>query len=136
MVGPIPLLLAAGIFIRKKKILTPEQIEGLKTLVIKFALPAALFLTFLKMELKLSLIALPAFVFFLCLLTYGYGHLRYLRNRDLNPAFPYLMSSFEFGMLGLILFSAAFGGDNLGKLAIAGLGQEFFVWFVESIPGF
>jgi len=129
-VGPILILLGAGIFIRKKEILSSQQIEGLKTLVVKFALPAALFLTFLKMELKVSLIAFPVFIFLLCLLTYAYGHLRSRRNRGLNPAFPYLMSSFEFGMLGLILFAAAFGRENLGKLAIAGLGQEFFVWFV------
>ena len=129
-VGPILLLLGAGILIRKKRILSGEQVDGLQVLIVKFALPSALFLTFLKMELKLSLIALPGFAFFLCALTYVFGHIRLRKNPSLNPAFPYMMSSFEFGMLGLILFTAAFGAENLGKLAITALGQEFFVWFI------
>lgn len=128
--GPIILFLAAGVLIRKKEILSAAQIEGVKILVIRFALPSALFLTFLNMELKPSLMALPVFTFLLCALTYGYGWVRFRRNPALNPAFPYLMSSFEFGMLGLILFTAAFGRENLGKLAITALGQEFFVWFI------
>ena len=129
-IGPIIILLLLGIFIRKKEILSSDNMEGIKKLIVTIALPCALFLAFLTMDLNLSLIILPVFVFFLCAITYVYGILRQKRNETFQSTFPYIMSSFEFGMLGLVLYAEAFGVENLGKLAIAALGQEFFVWFV------
>lgn len=129
-IGPILFLLFLGILIRKTSILEPVHIAGLQTLVVKIVLPAALFLTFLRISLHWDYVLLPLFIFLLCALTYGYGLLRQRLRPSPVASFPFLMSSFEFGMLGITLYAAAFGESRLGNIAIMGLGQEFFVWFI------
>jgi hypothetical protein len=128
-IGPILILLISGMLLRTMHVIDPPHVQGLQILVLKVILPSALFLTFLDMRLHVNYILLPLFAFFLCAVTYAYGFAMRKKFRE-PPAFRYLMSSFEFGMMGITLFVAAFGQQQLGKIAIIGLGQEFFVWFV------
>ena len=47
-----------------------------------------------------------------------------------HPYFPFLMTGFEYGMLGVSLFGSAYGLENIGYIAVADLGHELFIWFV------
>jgi predicted permease len=40
------------------------------------------------------------------------------------------VTGFEYGMLGVSLFGAAYGLDRIGYIAVADLGHEIFIWFV------
>jgi len=44
--------------------------------------------------------------------------------------FPYLTTGFEYGMLAVSLFGAAYGLDKIGYIAVVDLGHEIFIWFV------
>ena len=50
--SPVIILVFLGAFIRKVRILSSVQIEGLQALVLKIVLPAALFLTFIHLEME------------------------------------------------------------------------------------
>jgi predicted permease len=44
--------------------------------------------------------------------------------------FPFLATGFEYGMLGVSLFGAAYGLEAVGTIAVVDLGHEIFIWFV------
>jgi predicted permease len=69
-------------------------------------------------------------VFVLCVALYGLGRVLQ-RERDIQREyFPFLMTGFEYGMLGVSLFGSAYGLENIGYIAVVDLGHEIFIWFV------
>lgn len=127
---PILLLLLLGYTTRRTGFLTDELVTGLRKIVVNLALPAVLFLSFTVVELKASFLLLSGFIFILCVLLYGLGRLLQPRLASDHEYFPFLMTGFEFGMLGISLFGSAYGIANLGYMAVIGLGHEIFIWFV------
>lgn len=94
------------------------------------ALPAVLFIAFLDMELQSSYLGLFGLILALCILLFGFG---FLLRRILgiqHEYFPFLMTGFEFGMVGITLFGTAYGLSNVGYIAIVDLSHELFIWFV------
>jgi uncharacterized protein (DUF486 family) len=132
---PVLLIIVIGWLMRKKNIISGSTINDLKQLILNLALPFTLFLSFSKTALEARYILIVVFVFLLCMIMYGFGFL--LKHRQ--PAVfgslyaPWFMSGFEFGMIGIGLFSALFGTENLPLITLIGLGHEFFAWFV-AIP--
>ena len=129
-VFPIILLLLLGGWIRRKNFLADTTIEELRKIVVSFALPAILFISFLNIEMKWSYIIIFGIVFLLCILLFLLG--KYIGGKFARPYsyFPYLTTGFEYGMLGVSLFGAAYGLDNIGYIAVVDLGHEIFIWFV------
>lgn len=58
------------------------------------------------------------------------GKLLHRKTQREHEYFPFLMTGFEAGMLGISLFGTAYGLDRVGFLAVVDLGQELFIWFV------
>lgn len=59
--------------------------------------------------------------------------LGYLINRIKalhHPVVPFITSGCTYGLLGLPLYAAIFGIENVGKISILGIGHEFFVWII------
>lgn len=127
---PILLLIFLGYSLRRIGFLSEEIVEGFKKIVVNIALPAVLFLSFLQVEFQASLIVVFVAVFGLCLLLYGIGRLLKPRAAPEHLYFPFLMTGFEYGMLGISLFGSAYGLSNLPFIAVIGLGHEIFIWFV------
>jgi len=126
---PILLLIVLGNQLRKRQWLAEATIDDLKWLTINIALPSVLFLSFLNLELKVSYLAIMGVIFALCVLMYGAGYVvQHIFKID-HPYFPMLVTGFEFGMLGVSLFGSAYGLENIGYIAVIGLGHEFFIWF-------
>jgi predicted permease len=127
---PILLLMALGYWVRRRGFLAQTTIDDLRKVVVNLALPAVLFISFLGIELRPSYFVLFGVVFSLCVLLFLLGLLlkRLLHIRD--PYFPYLVTGFEYGMLGVSLFGAAYGLDKIGYIAVVDLGHEVFIWFV------
>lgn len=127
---PILLLLALGNFIRARRMLSFETVEELKGLVVNVALPAVLFMAFLEMRMERAYLGLFLVILLICLAMLLYG---YILRRALSIRFgyyPFLMTGFEFGMVGISLFGSAYGLANLGYIAIVDLSHELFIWFV------
>jgi malate permease and related proteins len=129
---PVFLIIAIGSIFRSKGILSGPIVEGLKKLIINLGLPAVLFLSFLTMELKSRYLLLFAAVFLLCLLLFLAG--KGLKRLSLVtvPLAPFFFTGFEFGMVGVALFSSLFGLENLHYILLLGLGHEIFIWFVYA----
>lgn len=127
---PILLLIGLGAWIRRARFLSEATMDDLKRLVIGVALPAALFLSFLEIKLEVSYLAVFGLVFCLCVALYFFG----LATRKIlgkgREYYPFLMTGFEYGMLGVSLFGSAWGLDKIGYIAVIALGHEVFIWFV------
>jgi len=127
---PILLLISLGYWARHKNFLNETTIEGLRKIVVNLALPAVLFISFLHVELQSSYFFIFGFTFLLCIFLFLLGQL--IRKLFGVPYsyFPYLTTGFEYGMLGISLFGAAYGIEKVGYIAVADLGHEIFIWFV------
>ena len=127
---PIFLLLSLGVIIRRRQFLSESTIDDLRKIVVNLALPAVLAISFLGIDLEPTYLAIFALTFALCVVLFGLGN---LLKRWLNIPyiyFPFLMTGFEYGMLGVSLFGSAYGLENIGYIAVADLGHELFIWFV------
>jgi len=129
---PVFLILAVGVFFRFKGILSDEIVGGLKKLIINLGLPAVFFLSFITMELKSSYIIFFISTFLICLLLFFVGTLFQKFKSFRIPLLPFFFTGFEFGMVGVALFSSLFGLENLHYILLLGLGHEFFIWFVYA----
>jgi predicted permease len=127
---PILFLISLGYWARRRNFLTEATIDELRKIVVNLALPAVLFISFLSIELKLSYLVIFGVIFSLCILLFLLGMLikKQLNIRD--AYFPYLTTGFEYGMLGISLFGAAYGLEKIGYIAVTDLGHEIFIWFV------
>lgn len=127
---PILFLIFLGHWIRRRNFLAESTIEDLRKIAVNLALPAVLFTSFLQIQLKSAYFVIFGLIFILCVGMFGLG--QWLRRRLNLPYtyFPFLMTGFEYGMLGISLFGSAYGLEKIGYLAIVDLGHEIFIWFV------
>jgi len=127
---PIILLLAIGKWIQTRKLIFESSVVDIKKIVVNLALPSVLFLSFLTVELQ------PAYIWFIpvilgyCVLIYFLGNFFHKRGWITEEYFPFLTTGFESGMMGISLFSAAYGLGQIGKFAIIDFGQEMFIFFI------
>ncbi len=127
----ITILLAIGWLMRRSKLLHDNVIDGLKTIIIKIALPAVLFTAFAQVRLQWSYMILFAVFILYCFLLHLAGDLAHKASPKL---FPYshtgsFTTGFEFGMIGVGLFGALWGMDKLPVIMLVGFGHELFIWF-------
>ena len=127
---PIILLIALGFWTRRSGFLTPRTIDELRKIVVNLALPAVLFIAFLDLELESRYAVVVATTFLLGVVLFLLGRALQPRFGAQHGYFPYLMTGFEAGMLGISLYGAAYGLDHVGSFAIVDLGHEIFIWFV------
>ncbi len=127
---PILILIGLGYWIRRNGFLDPQTIEALKRIVVNLALPAVLFISFLNIELQSQYLVLFVVMFGVCVALFGFGS--WLRGRlgVQYGYFPFLITGFEYGMLGVSLFGSAYGLESIGYIAVVDLGHEIFIWFV------
>ncbi len=126
---PILFLLFLGFWMRRAAFVSEEVVEGLRKIVVNVALPAVLFISFLSVELEPSFVALAVLIFGLCVALYFLGGFLGPRVQPDHPYFKFLMTGFEYGMLGVSLFGSAYGLRNIGIFAVVDLGHELFIWF-------
>ena len=127
---PILLLISLGIWIRRKGFLADKTIDELRKVVVNIALPAVLFISFLNIELKSAYFVIFVVLFSLCVLLFFLGKVIEKQFNIEYSYFPYLITGFEYGMLAISLFGAAYGLDKIGHIAVVDLGHEIFIWFV------
>lgn len=128
---PIIVLLLIGYLLKRRKTFSDYVVDDLKKILLTIALPAVLFDAFSTMKLQLSYTFLFFMIFLYCAVLYGIG---VFLNWKFATLFPYkntkgYMTGFEFGMIGVGLFSALWGMDQLWVIMLIGLGHELFIWF-------
>ncbi|GAB4114670.1 MAG: auxin efflux carrier [Candidatus Caldatribacteriota bacterium] len=127
---PIFIFLFLGNLFKTKNFFLENTVEELKRFIINFSLPALLFLAFLNMQIRSDywLIVVTIFLVNLIMLLVGKVVSPLLGLKD--PYAPLLFTGFEVGMLGIPLFGAIYGVENVQHFALLDLGQEIYVWFV------
>ena len=120
---------------RRRQFLTDGVMEGLRKVVVNLALPSVVFISFLR-GIRTSSQRMRPFSspFSACALSVrsvsGVGLLLKRLGHVQHGYFPFLMTGFEYGMLGVSLFGSAYGVEKIGYIAVVDLGHEFFIWFV------
>ncbi len=127
---PIILIIGLGNLIRSRRLLSEQATDELRGLVVNIALPAVLFIAFLEMELTASYLGLFAVIAAVCILMLLLGYLLRRALSITHEYYPFLITGFEFGMVGITLFGTAYGMTNVGFIAIVDLSHELFIWFV------
>jgi predicted permease len=127
---PILFLIALGYWIRQRKFLHDCTMDDLRKIILNLALPAVLFVSFLNMELKKSYLIIFALIFVFCVILFLIGFAIKKIFHIQAEYFPFLTTGFEYGMLGISLFAAAYGLEKIGFIAVTALGHEIFIWFV------
>jgi predicted permease len=127
---PVLLLVGLGVVLRRRRFLQPSSVDDLRSIVLDLTLPAALFLTFLRVSLEPVYGLIVVIVFGACLVMLSLGPFVGRAVGVRSPAFPPMLAGFEAGMIGYAIFGAAFGQDDLYRFAIVDLGQVTFVFFV------
>jgi malate permease and related proteins len=127
---PVILLFILGVVMRQRAWLAAGTIADLRRLVLMVTLPAALFLTFLHVDLEPRHLPIVAIVFgaSVAMLIVGPVLLRPFGVR--SPYGGPLLTGFEAGMLGYAIFGGVFGQDALYRFGIVDLGHVLFVFFV------
>jgi predicted permease len=127
---PILLLITIGFGLRRTNFISEGTVGDLRKLVVNLALPAVLFTSFLEIEFDANDVAIVVVTFLLCVALYGIGRALHPRFGAGHEYFPFLMTGFESGMLGISLFGSAYGLSRVGYFAVVDLGHELFIWFV------
>ena len=127
---PVLLLFALGAVLGRTDVLRAPTAEALRRLVLTVTLPAALFLTFLRVDVEARLLLIVVAVFAACVVVFVAGPLLARLVGVSSPVAPHLLAGFEAGMLGYAVFGAVFGTQHLYRFAIVDIGQVVFVFFV------
>lgn len=128
---PIFLIILAGILLRKTGILEQNAANGLKSIILKLGLPAVLFSSFAQTKMEQTYIIIFVVVFIMCIMLYGVGHLLgKVYPRTFDSSTDAYFTGFEFGMVGIGLFTALWGVEKLPVILLIGFGHELFIWFV------
>ena len=127
---PIILLVSLGYLIQRRKWADEDQMEKIKSGIILLALPAVLFITFKDMELRKEQMFLSLAFFLLLSLVFALGRLVSRTVKEYGDLVPFMCTGMTFGVLGIPLYAAVYGMENIGEISIFGVGHEFFVWFV------
>ncbi len=125
---PLIFLLGIGIALQFVKKVTHEVMDGIKHIIIYISLPAVLFSAFINAPLKLDYLFLFIVIFVFCCLLYVIGKIieKFYNFRYCAEYF----TGFEFGMIGIALFTSLWGQEKLPIVVLIGLGHEIFIWFV------
>ena len=129
---PVLLIMMVGWFLRKRKVLSKGMVDELKIIIVNVALPCILFLSFAKMTLEARYILVVVIVIAMLTIFYSAGFLlKHFFPASFGSIFtPWFMTEYEFGMIGIGLFTAIWGIDKLPIFMLIGLGHEFYAWFV------
>ena len=124
---PVIVTLIAGMIFRKKKIISPDGIEGLQSLVVNLTLPATLFGSFYKTSVTADRIVFPLTMFLAVSLGVLCGKLisRLFGRKD--RYLPFMLSGYEAGMLGFALMAILVGSSNITTFAMLDIGQDLAI---------
>lgn len=128
IVLPLLVSLGVGFYVRRRAVLTPEAIEGMKTFVMRFALPAMLFGLFFTAQYSLSILLFALTMFALGYLGLGLGYVFSRPFASRSPMLRFMTAGWEVGMLGYALYALLFGAENLRYMAVMDFGQVLFVF--------
>ncbi|RQD68081.1 MAG: hypothetical protein D5S00_09320 [Tindallia sp. MSAO_Bac2] len=127
---PMVIFIIMGWLFRRHQIFTEKGMKELKNFMMTYALPAMIFMSFVNMEMQPGYFLLFGSVFIMSttFLLIGKGLNQFPVFR--HPLTPYVTSGNSYAFIGIPIFNAVYGIENLGRYTMLGVGQELFLWMV------
>ena len=114
LVIPVFVLIALGVILKKKNIITDEGISTMKNLAVNVFLPATAFNVVIYGTFTKDSVILIGLEIVVLFAAYGLGFLyKPFFNKDIQGYIPYSITSFEGGMFGWAMVSMLVGSENL-----------------------
>lgn len=127
---PLLVLLIMGYIFEKKKFISHNTISEIKHFILNITLPALLFTAFLDIAFKKEYLVIIIFIILINLFMLLLGKkLSPLIKKD-DPYLKLMFTGFEMGMIGIPLFTAIHGLENVKYIGIIDIGHEIFIWFI------
>jgi len=126
----IIIFLILGLGLKKGGILKDSDIEGLKKIILHLAIPAVLFLSFSNLDFNIGLIPVIVVVFAIDFILFWFGVLLYRVTGSRHRILPLILSTMNFALIGIPLYEAIFGIENIHHYTMMGIGNEIYGWFV------
>ena len=124
---PVLVMLALGIFCRKKKLLNQNGIDNMKLLVTNIMLPVAIFHALATADYNLETGKLVGIMFVMLLVSFGAGFLlRPLMTADYRKYLPFMVSVYEGGLMAYPLYTSLCGQENLSHIAVLDIAGLLF----------
>ena len=130
VVLPIIAALGLGVYSKRRKLIGESVIDGIKTLVMQFMLPAVLLGAFYKNVFSAKLVILALCMFGVCLIGWGCGAVIGRFFTGGGQMLPFLTTGFEAGMMGYGLYAMLYPASEAYNFALVDLGQVVFVFTV------
>ena len=128
VVAPIFAAIFLGMTAKRKNWLSPENVQGFQTFVMKIGLPCVVFNSCLTAQMGVESVSSMALVL-PCMLIATFWAFRARKKRFPYHNLPQLFCAQETGMLGIPLFMILFGADQAYRMGILDLTQS-----VTAIP--
>lgn len=128
VVAPIFTAIFLGMTAKRKNWLSPENVQGFQTFVMKIGLPCVVFNSCLTAQMGVESVSSMALVL-PCMLIATFWAFRARKKRFPYRNLPQLFCAQETGMLGIPLFMILFGADQAYRMGILDLTQS-----VTAIP--
>ena len=125
---PVFVMLAIGMLCRKKRIITREGVDAMKTFAVNITLPAVMLSAFATASYSRDSLIVPLVIFAVCVLMLLLGRAGCRLLGVPGRLSPYLATGFEAGMLGYALFALLFPDEPTSSFAMVDLGQVLFVF--------
>lgn len=127
---PVVLMMVIGLVCRRKKIISEEGINGLKTLATSFMLPVLLFHTLATTSYSGNTFRIVAVMFLQLCLAFLLGMILKKLIPSMGRFLPFLVSGFEGGMLGYPLYTVLYGEEYLSNMATLDIANTVFVFTI------
>ncbi len=130
---PVLVMLGIGMLCRRRKLISREGVNALKSVVVNITLPAVLINAFATTSYSLMDVVIPLLMFLVCLAAWAMGkgaaRLLHMPSRFV----PFLTTGFEAGMIGYALFNMLYGSARTAEFARIDLGQVLFVFTLYKV---
>lgn len=127
---PVILMVLIGFSCRKFKIISEEGINGLKILATDFMLPVLLFNTLATTVYTRQTAAIIGVMFLHLCLAFALGMIIRKHFPSMGAFLPFIVSSFEGGMLGYPLYMVLFGEGQLSNVATLDIANTIFTFTI------
>lgn len=127
---PVILMVLIGFSCKRFRIISEEGVNGLKTLATDFMLPVLLFNTLATTVYTGQTAMIIGAMFLHLCLAFILGMIARKRFPSLGVFLPFIVSSFEGGMLGYPLYMVLFGEGQLSNVATLDIANTIFTFTI------
>lgn len=130
IIAPVFVALFLGYLSKRRNIISHEGIEGMKSLVMNFALPAVMIGAFYNIDVEANMLIVVGTMFLCGLLGLLAGKLIKKFILKKQELLPFIVTSYETGMIGYGLYLMLFPAEHLSNFALIDLGEALFVFTI------